>query len=92
MAQEQPFSEVDLPYDLVPGAYANVLLVRHSPHEFTLDYGVVEPDDILRVTARVRVVVTLIFEMMRTINVAMSLYEAEFGPIERPRGRGEEAG
>ena len=47
-------------------------------------------EEVLRVTARIRVPLTFIFEMLRTINEAMSRYEADYGPVDSPRRRGEE--
>ena len=79
------------------GLYANVVNVWHSPYEFTLDWAVTQPveahdpDDPgagLRVpatvVARVRIPVGLIFDVLQTLNQAMTGYEAVFGEIRRP--------
>jgi hypothetical protein len=35
--------ELELPPELAGGVYANVLSAWHSPHEFTLDFGITHP-------------------------------------------------
>jgi hypothetical protein len=79
------------------GLYANTVNVWHSPYEFTLDWAVTQPaeapdpDDVsagvrvpATVVARVRIPVGLIFDVLRTLNEAMTGYEAFFGEIRRP--------
>jgi hypothetical protein len=77
--------------------YANILGVWFSPYEFALDWGLTEPivpedpDDPtspLRIpvslVARVRLPTTLVFDVLRSLNDAMTRYEAMFGEIRRP--------
>lgn len=75
------------------GAYANALAPWFSVHEFTLDFGVTLPPvrdddgstDIVPclVVSRVKVPVTMIFDMLQAINGIMTQYEEQFGSIKR---------
>jgi hypothetical protein len=80
--------------------YANVLGVWFSPYEFALDWGLTEPvepedpDDPtspLRIpvslVARVRLPTRLVFDVLQSLNEAMTRYEAIFGEIRRPEAR-----
>lgn len=91
-----------VPDDLGGGTYANVLNVWHTAYEFTLDFGVMEPAAAppdagapvqvpVRLVSRVRIPVTLLFEVLKALNTNMSSYEAMFGPIRQPEpAEGEE--
>ena len=92
---------IEVPPELEPGTYANVLNVWHTAYEFTLDFGVMqqvaEPEDPdaavhvpVRVTSRVRIPVTLLFEVLKALNQNMTNYEATFGPIREPEPPDEE--
>ena len=89
--------KIDVPPELEGGTYANVLNVWHTPYEFTLDFGVmqqvVEPEDAdadapvqvpVRVVSRVRIPVTLLFEVLKALNTNMTGYESTFGSIRPP--------
>ena len=86
-AEEPPDLDKEVPYELVPGVYANLLDVWQTPYEFTLDFGVLEPpeESPFRVVTRVRVPVTLIFEMLTRINRSMTVYERRYGSIVEPQ-------
>ena len=87
MAADEPRDlDKELAYELVPGVCANLLDVWHTPYEFTLDFGVLDPtgDRPFRVVSRVRVPVTLMFEMLQGINRSLTVYERRHGAIERP--------
>jgi hypothetical protein len=84
-----------VPPDKEAGVYANFLGVWHSPHEFTLDFCTTQPprpadDDPDRtvmpclVVSRVKIPVTLIFDVVRALNENMTRYEETFGEISRP--------
>ena len=86
-----------VPDELRAGAYANFFGVWHSPFEFTLDCMVsqaprpLDPDDPaagvvlpLHVLARVKLPAAQIFELMTTLNDAMTGYERLYGEIRRP--------
>jgi hypothetical protein len=78
------------------GVYANFLNVWFTANEFTLDFAaaqqsqLADPDDPdsavvrYRVVSRVRVAVTMVFEMLRTLSQKMTEYENDFGEIRRP--------
>ena len=87
--------KIDVPPDLEGGTYANVLNVWHTAYEFTLDFGVMqqvgEPEDAdaalqvpVRVVSRVRIPVTLLFEVLKALNTNMTGYESTFGSIRAP--------
>jgi hypothetical protein len=87
--------KIDVPPELEGGTYANVLNVWHTAYEFTLDFGVMqqvgEPEDPdaalqvpVRVVARVRIPVTLLFQVLKALNTNMTGYESTFGPIREP--------
>jgi len=95
MAERPIELKIDVPPELEGGTYANVLNVWHTAYEFTLDFGVMqqvgEPEDPdaalqvpVRVVSRVRIPVTLLFEVLKALNTNMSGYEATFGPIRPP--------
>ncbi len=95
---EHPDFEFRLAAELEGGVYANVVAVWHSAYEFTLDFCATQQaeahDDSApvvipcRVVSRVRIPVTLIFDLLRALNANMTAYEAAFGEIKRP---GEQA-
>ena len=87
--------KIDVPPELEGGTYANVLNVWHTAYEFTLDFGVMqqvgEPEDPeaalqvpVLVVSRVRIPVTLLFEVLKALNTNMTGYEATFGSIRAP--------
>jgi hypothetical protein len=87
--------KLDVPPELEGGTYANVLNVWHTAYEFTLDFGVMqqvgEPEDAeaavqvpVRVVSRVRIPVTLLFEVLKALNTNMTGYESTFGSIRAP--------
>ena len=87
--------KIDVPPELEGGTYANVLNVWHTAYEFTLDFGVMqqvgEPEDSdaalqvpVRVVSRVRIPVTLLFEVLKALNTNMTGYEGTFGSIRPP--------
>lgn len=87
-----------VPPELEGGSYANMLSTWHTPYEFTLDFSATQPPHTVpdtgelivpcRVVSRVKIPVTLVFDVIRRLNQQMTAYEADFGIIKRP---GEEA-
>lgn len=88
---------IDLPPELAGGVYSNFLAVWHTRHEFTLDFAstqaVIRPDDAdpdspvqvpCRVVARVKIPVSVIFDVLRAMNENMTRYESKFGEISTP--------
>jgi hypothetical protein len=80
------------------GSYANALAIWHTPHEFTFDFLVSSSppqpaknergQDVIRaphrLVARVRVPPTAVFDIIRTINENLTMYEQRFGAIRAP--------
>jgi hypothetical protein len=87
---------VNTPPELEAGAYANTLAVWHTAYEFTLDFAAMQPpvqdeDGTTTVpclvTARVKIPVTVMFDVLRALNQNMTQYEGVFGEIQRPEPR-----
>lgn len=94
---------IQVPPELEGGAYANFLAVWHTAYEFTLDFAATQPVELgdpddpgspvrvpCRVVARVKIPVTVAFDVLRAINENMTRYEAMFGQITRPDRGGED--
>jgi hypothetical protein len=87
---------IEIPESQEAGAYSNTLAVWHSPHEFTLDFAVRKPEQTEEdgtvmvpclVTARVRLPVSVMFDVLRALNSEMTRYEDAFGEIVPPEPR-----
>ena len=89
--------DFSMPPECEIGLYANTVNVWYSPYEFTLDWAVTQPVQAqdpedpaggllvpATVVARVRIPAPLIFDVLQTLNQAMTGYEAVFGEIRRP--------
>ena len=96
-AEDRPTEfQIQVPNELEPGVYANFLSVWHTAYEFTLDFGVTQPPQIdqddpdapvrvdCRVVSRVKIPVTVLFDVLRALNENMTRYEQVFGEIKRP--------
>jgi hypothetical protein len=92
--------QIMVPPELEGGVYANFLSSWHTPYEFTLDFAATQPpqvpDDPLapiaipcRVVTRVKIPVTLVFDVIRALNEVMTGYESQFGEIRPPGAPGE---
>ncbi len=82
---------VVVPDDQVAGHYANVVGAWHTPHEFAVDFAVIQPfvggapgSMQARVVTRVRIPPTIVFDLLRAINDNLAQYEETFGEIKRP--------
>ncbi|HEY5986189.1 MAG TPA: DUF3467 domain-containing protein [Streptosporangiaceae bacterium] len=87
---------------LEAGVYANGLAIWHTMHEFTFDFFVSsqpphearteEGERVIkaphRLVARVRIPPTSVFDIIRTINQNLTLYEQKFGQIRTPVSEG----
>ena len=93
--QPQPTEfQIVVPPELEGGVYSNFLGVWHTPYEFTLDFCTMMPPQPseedghpvmpCRVTSRVKIPVTLIFDLLRALNDNMTRYEQAYGEIKRP--------
>jgi hypothetical protein len=79
---------LSVPEDQIPGQYANVVGVWHTPHDFAIDFCVVMPfapgGPAARVVSRVRIPPTIVFDLLQTLNQNLAEYEETFGEIKRP--------
>jgi len=69
----------------IPDVYANTVVVWHSPHEFTLECGVLPAhpgSNALALGARIRIPTTVIFHLARAIADNISQYEDNYGKIK----------
>jgi hypothetical protein len=87
--------DVQVPYELEPGVYANATTIWHTQSEFVLDFlarpvNRDEPD-VARVVGRVKIPTLLVFTLIRKLSAAMSDYEHTYGEIP-PHDLGDEAG
>jgi hypothetical protein len=93
--EPQPEFQVVVPPGAEAGVYSNFLGVWHSPYEFTLDFCVTQPPQPSEadpertvmpclVVSRIKIPVTLIFDVVRALNENMTRYEDTFGEITRP--------
>jgi hypothetical protein len=81
-----------VPPILEGGTYANLLSAWHSAHELTLDFAVEgrllpegpEEAPAGQVVARLRIAVTMAFEMIRLMHDELTASEHEFGEVRRP--------
>jgi hypothetical protein len=92
--------DLDIPPEVRRGVYANSFNIWFSPYEFAFDWAVADevkaedPDDPtspLRLpvigVARVRLPTSLVFDVLRGLNQAMTRYESIFGEIRRPEAQ-----
>ena len=92
-----------MPDDLAGGVYSNFVGVWHTPFEFTLDFGVLQPGEMItddggnqqivvptRVVTRVKIPPALVFELMQLLSKNERMYEERIGPIARPGENREE--
>ncbi len=102
---EEPLAEFQFyaTPDAEVGVYANILSVWHTAYEFTLDFAATQPPQPAdpenpdaggvvpsRIVSRVKIPVTVVFDVIRALNENMTQYEEQFGEIQRP-GEDEEA-
>jgi len=94
---------IEVPPEELGGSYANFLSVWHTAHEFTLDFAVTQPPEpadpadadspivvSCHVVSRVKIPVSVVFDVLRALNQNMTRYEGSYGVIERPTPRGED--
>jgi hypothetical protein len=95
MAQEQQAEfEIQVPPELEAGAHANFLMVWHTPHDFTLDFAVMQPSQPgsttvpCRVVARLRLPPSVMVDVVQAMSENISRYQQSFGEIQRPGQQG----
>jgi hypothetical protein len=94
--------QIMVPPELEGGAYANFLSTWSTAYEFTLDFSATQPPNVpenemepvtvpCRVVSRIKIPVTLVFDVIRALNEQMTKYEDQFGEIRRPGPQEEES-
>lgn len=78
--------DVRVPDDHRQGTYANLLVVTHGPHEFTLDFAQFQQggsDDKVQaeVVQRIRIAPTMVGQVLQTLNANLTRYEERFGAV-----------
>jgi hypothetical protein len=81
-----PAVRVIVPDDVRAGVYANLALVSHSGHEFSLDLCQVqhaaEGDEVRAdVVSRVHLPPTMVRSLIRTLQANLDAYEGRFGEV-----------
>src|SRR5919197_6767601 len=91
-AQQSTEFEIQVPPELEAGAHANFLMVWHTPHDFTLDFAVMQPTQPgqegakvpCRVVARLRLPPTVMLDVLQAMSENVARYQQSFGEIHRP--------
>jgi Protein of unknown function (DUF3467) len=83
-----PAVRVIVPDDARQGVYANLVLVSHSGHEFSLDLCQVqhgaEGDEVRAdVVSRVHLPPTMVPSLIRTLQANLDAYEGRFGQVRQ---------
>ena len=83
-----PAVRVTVPDDARQGVYANLALVSHSGHEFSVDLCQVqhgtEGDEVRAdVVSRVHLPPTMVRSLIRTLQANLEAYEGRFGAIRQ---------
>ncbi|HEU5416795.1 MAG TPA: DUF3467 domain-containing protein [Streptosporangiaceae bacterium] len=94
---QPPQISLQVPDDVAAGVYSNLVAVWHTPYEFTLDFAVTQPTQVIadeagtqqaltpaQVVSRVKIPPAAVFELMQALSKNERLYEERFGPIQRP--------
>ena len=97
--EQQTEFEVQVPPEIEAGEYANFLMVWHTPHEFTLDFAVMQPSQSTegpvkvpcRVVSRIRIPPAVMLDIINAMSENVGRYQQSFGEIHRPvpQGGGE---
>jgi len=96
--QQQTEFEIQVPPENEAGEYANFLMVWHTPHEFTLDFAVMQPSQAgdtgtkvpCRVVSRVRIPPAVMLDILNAMGENVGRYQQSFGEIHRPIPQGGE--
>lgn len=86
--ESHPTVRVTVPDDVRHGVYANLALVSHSGHEFSLDLCQVqhgaEGDEVRAdVVSRVHLPPTVVRPLIRTLQANLDAYEGRFGAVRQ---------
>jgi Protein of unknown function (DUF3467) len=87
--EDQQEIHMRVPEQVALGQYANLVGVWHTPHEFAIDFALVQPflpdGPAATVVSRVRIPPTIVFELLKSLNQNLAAYEETFGEIQRPK-------
>lgn len=99
MSDQPQNLQVNVPPEQVAGQYANLVGVWHTPHEFAIDFCIIQPftghgpDTVAaQVVSRVRIPPTIVFDLLRALNQDLGEYEAAYGEIKRPSDQASDEG
>src|SRR6185437_13130971 len=94
---QPPQFSLQVPDNAAVGVYSNLVAVWHTPYEFTIDFAVTQPAQVIAdeagtqravtpalVVSRVKIPPAEVFELMQALSKNERLYEERFGPIQRP--------
>jgi hypothetical protein len=94
MENESQDLNIQVPGDAAIGTYANLVGVWHTPHDFALDFCLVQPwlPDGPRATvvSRVRIPPTLVLDLLQSLSQNLLEYEKTYGDVRRLEGELEE--
>ncbi len=87
-----PLVRVTVPEDVRRGVYANLALVSHSGHEFSVDLCQVQhgtdTDEVRAdVVSRVHLPPTVVRSLIRTLQANLDAYEGRFGAVRQVESR-----
>lgn len=96
MANEGQDIDIQVPPDAAMGVYANLIGVWHTPHEFALDFCLVQPwlpdGPKATVVSRVRIPPTLVLDLLQSLSQNLLEYEKVYGEVRRLPDESEEGG
>lgn len=94
MQPEDQEIEIQVPPEVAGGSYANLVGVWHSPHEFALDFCLVQPfladGPKATVVSRVRIPPTLVLDLLQSLSQNLLEYEKTYGEVRRLPNESEE--
>ena len=90
LEEPSPTVRVRVPAEARQGVYANVSLVSHSGHEFTIDFCQTQPAGKSKevsadVVSRVHLPPTLVPSLITALQGNVAAYEGQFGAIPEVR-------
>lgn len=87
MENEGQELDIQVPPEAAVGAYANLVGVWHTPHEFALDFCLVQPflpdGPKATVVSRVRIPPTLVLDLLQSLSQNLLEYEKTYGEVRR---------
>jgi hypothetical protein len=85
MEDERQELDIQVPPEEAMGVYANLVGVWHTPHEFALDFCVVQPflEDGPKATvvSRVRIPPTLVLDLLQSLSRNLLEFEKTYGEV-----------